>query len=221
MKTSSLKHVAPRAVERYTQDANAQVFNAIGGGSPANPNFYATGGAASAAGQTYVINVSNSNAVASEEVILFGWAKFANVARFGSGANITVTMGTSNLTYAQMLFQSGVQPFEVALTRIETSSQTQLQTSLLFNYQDATGTTYAKPLVVSSYKSPDQFQNNMIDYSDPYQINANTYLSFTVQPSTQVRLSLFVSAQVNVANPISGQAAIEEATKINVNTFRG
>ena len=219
MKSSSLKHVAPRAVERYTQSANTNVFNAIGSTSPSNPNFYATGAQGGTTGQTFVINVTNANTLAAEEAVLFGFAKYANVARFGSGSNITITMGTSNITYSQMLYQTATSPFEVALTRVETSNQIQLGESIQFNYQDGTGRTFADPLVISSYKSPMQNQNNIIDFSSAYQINSSTWLSFRVQPETSVKLTLFASAIVNIANPINGQSAITEASQIPVNTF--
>jgi hypothetical protein len=220
MKTSSIngRAIPTKTVDRYVREANGQFFNASGSGFESNdPNFYASGGAVSTQ-EPYRIEITNSG-VAAETAIIFGAFKYLNVSRFGSGANTTVAMGVGGVSYAQLLQQSGNEPFEVVLTRIETSDATQLKTSMLLKTQDASGAAQSRPLTVSSYQSPMQYQNNMIDVAQNYRIDGNTWIEYSIRPSVTVSISFFVSAKVNVAKPLNGQAPIEEFGAQRLRTF--
>lgn len=220
MKTSNLKHVFPvagKTIEKYEREANASMFNASGSGFSSDSNFNATGGATSTQ-EPYQIKVTNSGVVAGVAEI-FGAYKNLNVTRFGSTEDVTVSMASTAVSYAQMLNQSANQPFEVVLTRIECSDQEQLRAPIQLNWQDASGETKGRSIVVSSYNSPDQFSDSMIDVKQSYRIDGNTSMSYGIKAGTTVNMSLFVSAQVNIAKPLSGQAPIEEFTSQRVRTF--
>jgi hypothetical protein len=222
MKKSSLNGAFPVAgstVERYEREANASFFNASGSGfENDDPNFYASGGAVSSQ-EPYRVQVENKGG-AAETAILFGAFKYLNVSRFGSGANTDVTMGVGGVSYAQLLQQSATEPFEVVLTRVECSNATQLQQSFNLWTQDASGTAQSRPLTTSSYKSPQQFQNNMIDINQNYRIDGSTWLEYPVAAGQVVTISFFVSGKVNIAKPLNGQAPIQEFSAQRLRTFR-
>ena len=208
-----------KTVEKYSQEAAKEgFFAAVGDGfDNSDANFMATGGAVSTQ-EPYRVIITNAG-VAAETAILFGQFKYGNVSRFGSGANTTVAMGVSNVSYAQLLNQSAQEPFEVVLTRIESSNATQLSTSFLLNTQDASGETKSRPITVSSYNSPDQFQNNKTDVLQNYRIDGNTWIEYVIEPGATVTISFFVAAKVNVAPTLNGQSAIKEFTTQRVRTF--
>lgn len=206
-------------LERYTREAKEHFHPAMGDGfTMDDPNFMATGGAVSQQ-EPYRVIIVNASTTTDETAILFGQYKYGNVSNFGSGADITITMGTSNVTYAQMLNQSAQEPFEVVLTRIETTNATQLSQSMLLKKSDASGESAERPITVSSYNSPDQYQTNKTDVAQNYRIDGNTAIEYKIYKATTVTISFFVSAKVNTALPLNGQAPIREFTSQRVRTF--
>lgn len=220
MKKSSLNGafpVAGTAVDRYTREANAQIFNAAGMGyDNSDPNFYATG-AVQSSQSPYTVTVSNSG-LTDQTAILFGGFKYLNVSRFGSGADVTISL-ENGVSYAQLVQQSISEPFEITLTRIECTDAVQLKKPMLLNTQDATGDSSSKPITVSSYVSPEQFQNNFIDVAYAYRIDGSKWISYSIGAGKTVVFNFFVAAKVNTARPLVGQAPITEFSTQDVRTF--
>lgn len=222
MKKSNLKNVFPvagNAIEKYSREANATVFNASGSGFNGNdPNFNATGGAVSTQ-EPYLVNVVNASTTIAKKAVIFGAFKHLNMARFGSDEDVTVEMANPDVTYAQMLQQSGSEPFEVVLTRIECTDAVQLRRPMLLKNQIGSGDAKSRSISVGSYNSPMQYQSTMIDVQQSYRIDGSTWLEYTIKQATTVSFSFFVSAQVNIANPLNGQAPVEEFGAQRIRTF--
>lgn len=210
--------VSANATEKYSRDLNEEFHAAVGDGFDEDQMFMASGGVTSSQ-EPYVVQVANAG-LATETAILFGYNKYFAAANYGSGANITVSMGLTNVTYPELLAQSSFQPFEVVLTRVESSSSSQLTTSMLLKRQDASGNDQARPITVSSYYSPDQFANNIIDVKQNYRIDSQTWIEYQVLAGASAKFSFFVAAKVDVASTLNNQAPIKEYTAQRVRTFK-
>jgi hypothetical protein len=177
-------------------------------------------GAGASSQEPYVVNIVNNNALATETAIIFGYDRYNNVANYGSGANIVITMGVTNVTYAQLLSQSANQPFEVVLTRVKSSNAIQLATSFLLKRIDASGNENARSITTESYDSPDQFSQVIIDIKQSYRIDSQTWLEYQVGATLSARIYFFVAAKVSVQDTLNGKAPIKEFTAQRVRTFR-
>jgi len=209
-------------VEQYDRDANGNEdfvgFDTFGDlGSEFD---MASGQVASRSTEPYVLNIVNANAGATENAIIFGRNRYVGQANFGSGANITITMGVSGVPYEQLLQQSASEPFEVVKIRLSSSSTTQLDQSMTFVKTDSNGQSAQTPITVTSYLSPDQFQNSLRDIDYRMQIDGNTHIEYPILASQSVTLSIYIQAKVNIAKPLNGKGAITEFSKARIRSFK-
>lgn len=216
-KSFGVKRLQFATVKKYDRMATREDFSGFGG----EQDFAMANGMASARStEPYVLNIANANVGATQNAIIFGRNKYGAVANYGSGADITITMAVSTVPYAQLLQQSASEPFEISKIRLSSTSVTQLDQSIDYQVTDASGVVKQYPITVSSYLSPDQFQSTLRDIDQKLQINGSTALVYPILASTSVTMSIYISAKVNVAEPLVGKGAIEEFTKARVRSFK-
>ena len=220
MKNSfGIKRLSMNVVEKYNREANGnEEFVGFDTWSDIDWNM-ASGQVASRSTEPYVLNIANAGA-GIETAIIFGRNRFVGQANFGSGANITITMGVAGVPYEQLLQQSASEPFEIVKVRLSSSSTTQLDQSMTFVKTDSNGQSAQTPITVTSYLSPDQFQNSLRDIDYRMQIDGNTHISYPILAGQSVTMSIYISAKVNIAKPLQAKGAITEFSKARIRSFK-
>lgn len=220
MKNSfGMKRLSMNVVEKYDREANGNE-NFVGFDTWEDINWnMAAGQVASRSTEPYVLTIANAGA-ATETAIIFGRNRFVGQTNFGSGANITITMGVSGVPYEQLLQQSASEPFEIVKIRLSSTSSTQLDQSMTFVKTDSNGQSAQTPVTVTSYLSPDQFQSDLRDIDYRMQIDGNTHISYPVLAGETVTMSVYISAKVNIAKPLQAKGAVTEFSKARIRSFK-
>jgi len=219
MKNSfGLKRLDFKTVERY--DRQAEDFAGFDSFEDLGDEFaMANGTVASRSTEPYVINISNAG-VGTETAIIFGRNRFVGQPNFGSDPNITVAMAIATVPYEQMLQQSANEPFEIVKIRLSSDSVPQLDQSFEFVKTDSNGQSASTPITVSSYLSPDQFQDSLRDIDWRGQVDGNTHFAYPVLAGESVTMSIYIQAKVNVAKPLMGKGAVTEFSKARIRSFK-
>lgn len=179
---------------------------------------YAGGTVAAKSTEPYILQIANAG-VAQETAIIFGRNRFSGVANFGSGANITITMGVAAVPYEQLLQQSANEPFEIVKVRLSSTTLPQLDNSISYVKTDSNGMEASTPITVTSYLSPDQFQSTLRDIDYRMQIDGNTHLEYPIEAGAAVTMSVYIQAKVNIAKPLVGKGAVTEFAKARIRSF--
>ena len=215
----NVKRLSMNTVEKYNRNSeNFAGFDGFGD-DVGNGNFYASGTIASTSTEPYVLNIANAG-VGTETAVIFGRNKYFSEANYGSGANITIGMAVSGVTYPQMLQQSASEPFEIVKMRLSSTSVTQLDQSITYVKTDSNGQEARTPITVTSYLSPDQFQDSLRDIDYRIQVDGNTHLEYPVLAGEDVTISIYIQAKVNIAKPLIQKPAVTEYSKARIRSFR-
>jgi hypothetical protein len=218
MKNSfGLKRLSMNTVEKYDRVANNnEDFVGFDSFEDLGDEFsMASGTVASRSTEPYVLNIANAGG-ATETAIIFGRNRFVGQPNFGSGANITISMGVASVPYEQLLQQSASEPFEIVKVRLSSSSSTQLDQSMTFVKTDSNGQSAETPITVTSYLSPDQFQSTLRDIDFRMQIDGNSHVAYPVLAGQSVTMSVYIQAKVNIAKPLIGKGAVTEYSKARI-----
>lgn len=220
-KSLNVKRLSMNTVEKYDRIANNEKFAGFDGfGDDGLGNqFYASGTVASQSTEPYVLNISNAGG-GIETAIIFGRNRYVGQANFGSGANITIAMAVAGVPYEQMLQQSASEPFEVVKTRLSSTSVTQLNQTITYVKTDSNGQEARTPITVTSYLSPDQFQDTLRDIDYRIQVDGNTHLEYPILAGESVTMSIYIQAKVNIAKPLLSKPAVTEYSKARIRSFR-
>lgn len=220
-KSLNVKRLSMNVVEKYDRMANQEGFAGFDGfGDDGLGNqFYASGTVASQSTEPYVLNIDNAG-VGTETAIIFGRNRFVGQANFGSGANITIAMAVAGVPYEQMLQQSASEPFEVVKVRLSSTSITQLNQTITYVKTDSNGQEARTPITVTSYLSPDQFQDTLRDIDYRIQVDGNTHLEYPILAGQAVTMSVYIQAKVNIAKPLMSKPAVTEYSKARIRSFR-
>lgn len=221
MKNSfGIKRLSMKTVEKYNRMAESEDFVGFDSFEDIGDEFaMASGSVASRSTEPYVLNIDNAGA-GVESAIIFGRNRYGGVANFGSGANITISMGVSGVPYEQLLQQSASEPFEVVKVRLSSTSPTQLDQSITYVKTDSNGQEAQTPITVTSYLSPDQFQDSLRDIDYRMQIDGNTHLEYPILAGESVTMSVYIQAKINIAKPLIGKGAVTEFSKARIRSFR-
>ncbi len=157
----------------------------------------------------YQLVITNTTAGALNAV-LFGKNIYLLSTNFGSAVGLTVTPSQSNVTYLQLLQQSGDQPFETSLIRIQTTTNTQLTQIVNITSTDANGQQCTIPLITQSYFSANQFQSTILDIPYSLKIDGNTYLTYSVLAGEVVTMTFFPAEKANVSRMLGGASTLQK-----------
>ena len=178
------------------------------------------GGMANAAptSQPYIINVQNTTASAIANVTILGAYTFIGTSSpaYGNTAGISISMGISNVTYTEFLYQSMNKPFSVGLTY--TSSQAvpaQVLETITVTQKDINGNISSK--VLTPTIDPYQFQTDKIAFKFEYRIDGFTNLTISqVLANATMKIYFYPSETVSVSRALAGRAAVQDYGKPSV-----
>lgn len=152
----------------------------------------------------YQIAITNTTG-APLNAIVFGKNIYLLTANFGSAVGVTITPSQSTVTYLQLLQQSGDQPFETSLIRIQSTNTAQITQIINITSTDANGQQCTIPLITQSYFSANQFQAGILDIPYNLKVDGNTFLTYSVLGSTTVVMTFFPAEKANAARMLGGQ----------------
>lgn len=156
----------------------------------------------------YQVTVTNTTA-GSLTLVLFGVNQFLLSTNFGSSVGLTVTPAQTNVSYLQLLQQSGSQPFETSLIRVQSSNATQVTQILTVTITDANGQSATLPIITQSYFSSYQQQSGILDVPYSLKIDANTSITSPILATTTVTYTFFPAEKVNVSKGLAGSGALQ------------
>jgi len=204
------------AVKSYA-NADGQFDVAPSNTENAFANFSGMGGYRNAAGagamqptsQPYVINVTSTSgaAVSNFEILGSDTYLYGATGTWANGSltigSITISSGTPNITYQQMLAQFQNKPFLNGLTYYQSSTANQIQQSISVVVKDATGNTQTMP--ITSNVDPYQFQSTVIALPNTFTVDGNTSLVIaSVLANATITLKLFPADKIDVTAGLVG-----------------
>jgi len=156
----------------------------------------------------YQINVTNTTG-GTLTAVMFGLNQFLLSTNFGSAVGLTVAPAQTNVSYLQLLQQSGSQPFETSLIRVQSSNATQVTQILTVTITDANGQSATLPIITQSYFSSYQQQSGILDIPYQLKLDANTSITTPILSNTTVTYTFFPAEKVNVAKGLAGRQAVQ------------
>jgi hypothetical protein len=155
----------------------------------------------------YSVNITNSTA-GTLNAILFGKNKYLLSTNYGSPVGITIAPSQTNISYLMLLQQSAEQPFETSFMRILSTSNPQVNQVITVTSFDANGQSCDIPIMLSSFFSPNQFQDGMVDIPLNMKIDGNTYFTFPILAGLTVTMTFFPRNKVNPSRALNGQSQV-------------
>ena len=157
----------------------------------------------------YQIAITNSTPTPLN-AILFGKNIYLLSPNFGSAVGVTVTPSQANVNYLQLLQQSGDQPFETSLLRVQSTNTAQITQIINITSTDANGQQCTIPLITQSYFSANQFQAGILDIPYNLKIDGNTFLTYSVLGNTTVVMTFFPAEKANPARMLGGGSTLQK-----------
>lgn len=164
--------------------------------------------------QPFIIKIRNTTASPISNVVVLG----ANVnlnyggsvpgsTNYGNPSGITISMGISGITYAELLFQTVTQPFTVGYTYIHTNVSQVFETFSL-QHKDANGNLVQKNLI--PILDPYQKITRTVPIEDIYTIDGNAMFTFSqVRNGVTIRLYLYPTEKINIRKILDNQNPAE------------
>jgi hypothetical protein len=157
----------------------------------------------------YQIAITNSTANPLN-AILFGKNIYLLSVNFGTAVGVTVIPSQANVNYLQLLQQSGDQPFETSLIRVQSTNTAQITQIINITSTDANGQQCTIPLITQSYFSANQFQAGILDIPYNLKVDGNTYLTYSVLGNTTVVMTFFPAEKANVSRMLGGASTLQK-----------
>ena len=175
--------------------------------------YNADGGMASAAptSQPYIINVQNTTSANINNVTILGAYTFIGTTSpaFGNTAGISISMGITNVSYTEFLYQSMNKPFSVGLTYTSADVAAQVLETIAVTQKDINGNISSK--VLTPTIDPYQFQTDKIAFKFEYRIDGFTNLVIArVLANTTLKIYFYPSETVSVSRALAGRAAVQD-----------
>jgi hypothetical protein len=184
-------------------------MSSLDGDSLNDPFSFASGSQSSGPiADPYVIEYFNP-ALVSVTAVLFGYNDYFNSPSFGN-PGITVT-NLQGGTYARLLAQSNNKFFKIGKWRFQSATAGQLSQTLQLFHVDANGKQYSTPLNLSIMRDAYQQQSDILDVTKTLTIDANTYITFTLLPTTRFVISMFPVSVISGKAVLNGGASLNKA----------
>ena len=178
-----------------------------------NRYMLATGGGGQVAPSLpYSITISSASAAAVSNFDVFGASTYLNNPNVTFDANgnliigaITILSTTPNVSYRDLLQQTGWQPFTCGQTYIQCSSPTsQILTPYTITTKDSSGVVYQIP--GKPKKDPYQQQSDLLIDSSVWSIDGLSKMTFsTIQPFAVINLDFYPQSNVNSGRLLNNQ----------------
>jgi len=154
----------------------------------------------------YILNITNSSA-GTVNAIVFGYNKNYLSTNFGNGPGITITSGTPNVTYVQLLGQSNNQPFDIGQWKWSSTNASQLDQQMTVTWYDANGRQCDDPVDVN--KDPYQFDPNAVVFWYPAKIDANAFLTIPILATTTLTMRMYPRQVAAPSRPLVGGTSVK------------
>jgi hypothetical protein len=173
--------------------------------------FSASGDAGNIGGtsQPYIITVTSTSGSAVANFDVLGSYEYLTgpTGTWTNGnlviGSVTISSGTPNITYQQMLWQFQNAPFSVGLTYVQSATTNQVTQTFSIVTKDANGNIAQRPIVPTV--DPYQFQSGIIPVSFGYRIDGFTKLTFSqILANATLTLQFYPSDNINVARGLAG-----------------
>ena len=164
--------------------------------------------------QPYILNVENTITDDISNVTILGaYSKLQEDApKYGNTTGISITMGISNLTYREFLYQSMNKPFVVGLTYMTSTVDAQVLETLTLTQKDINGNQSTK--VLTPTIDPYQFQGGKIAMKFVYKIDGFTSITISKvlaksgTTNGNVKLYSYPSENASTSRILSGRRAV-------------
>lgn len=173
----------------------------------------ASGAGSNPTSQPYVINITNASGAAVADFPIFGANQvLGNGGRWTNGSyterDVTISSGTPNVTYQEMLYQFQQKPFSVGSTYINSPTATQVSQVFSVETKDANGNYSGRPIVPTV--SPFQQQANIIVANQQYDIEGSTKIKIaSILPNATIQMQFYPTDKVDVSNALAGQSVTQ------------
>ena len=168
--------------------------------------------------QPYIVNVQNTNtASAINNVTILGAYTFIGTSSpaYGNASGISITMGISNVTYTEFLYQSMNKPFSVGLTYTSSATSAQVLETITVTQKDVNGNVSSK--VLTPTIDPYQFQADKIAFKFEYRIDGFTNLTISsILAGATLKIYFYPSETVSTSRALAGRAAVQDYGKPSV-----
>jgi hypothetical protein len=167
--------------------------------------------------QPYIVNVQNTTAASINNVTILGAYTFIGTTApaYGNTSGISITMGISNVTYTEFLYQSMNKPFSVGLTYTSADVAAQVLETITVTQKDINGNISSK--VLTPTIDPYQFQTDKIAFKFEYRIDGFTNLTISkILANTTLKVYFYPSETVSTSRALAGRAAVQNYGKPSV-----
>lgn len=122
---------------------------------------------------------------------------------YGNNDGITITMGTEDITYPDLLMQSQTRPFTVGLTYLFCTRFSQLQEPYYIQYKDANGN--IARVTQAPLFDPYQNVNRVIAINEVYPIAGDSMMVINqILANTTLRLYIYPTQIINITKQLAG-----------------
>lgn len=164
--------------------------------------------------QPYIVNVQNTTGASISNVTILGAYSFIGTTApaYSNTAGISISMGISNITYSEFLYQSMNKPFTVGLTYLSgsgTNNTAQVLETLTITQKDVNGNVATKVLVPTI--DPYQYQTDKVAFKFEYRVDGFTSMTISsVLANTTAKIYFYPSETVAVSRALAGRKAVQD-----------
>jgi hypothetical protein len=170
--------------------------------------------------QPYIVSVTSTSGADVNNFDILGSYQYINNAGFTAGGNlvigsVTISSGIANVSYQEMLWQFQNNVFSVGLTYLQSTSASQILSTISVNTRDANGNVAQKSLI--PIIDPYQQQTNVVAMKTPFRIDGFTKLIIqTLTANSTSKFYFYPADNVNLARALGGTAVSKQFGSPNV-----
>lgn len=172
--------------------------------------------------QPYIVNVENTTTNDISNVTILGaYTNLSNSAPgYGNTAGISISMGISNVSYTEFLYQSMNKPFVIGMTYLTSTDDNQVLETLTLQQRDVNGNVSEK--VLTPTIDPYQQQSGKIAMKYNYKIDGFTQvviskiLAKSGSTNGNLKIYFYPSENVSTGRALAGRRAVRGYGKPSV-----
>ena len=149
----------------------------------------------------YIIQLENTSGADIDDVVLFKAFSTITATNFGLDPAIVVSMGTSDVSYKQLLYQSMQMPFRVGKTYLDSDNTSQITQVWNIKSYDSNGN---KQSISNTHLiDPYQYQAEVLTITQNYLVTGHTSINISkLLANATIKIYLYPSINVNIARAL-------------------
>lgn len=132
-----------------------------------------------------------------KEVVLFGANWNEGMVNFGNPVGVSIESDTS---YDQFLMLTKMQQIEVNKLRVQASDSEQLKNNLKIRNTQPSGMSSERRVNLDMYRSPLDYNPDIIEAHENFVIDANTEVQFKLMPKADISITFFPKKSLSAAD---------------------